>query len=432
MFKIGVVGPERSVERILSMAKEFEQGMEFIPFPYKDPKETKRIILECNDQIDSWLLSGPIPYEIAKDTLGSDENLEHIWLTESSLYKCFLDMIYSKGKLLERVSIDIPSSTNTVEEALQQLETAPRELYLRTFDVDIDPKELFQFHFDLWENGKTEGVFTCFPSVFEDLKKAEVPTYWISPSRMEILQSLRIFDEKVRTSYFKDTQIGVEIIEIEHFDKFIEKAKSSYHLQYLELKLKETLLQLCEKLDGSLSEKGNGRYVIFSSRGVIEQEIRMLQETVRYLSVEAETTVAVGIGFGKTVLLAETNARRAIQQSKEKDQRGIVIVQEDGTIVESVGQEKELTYAYRTEDKEVMEKIKKGNVGIKTYNKIDALTRRMGWSDFTTKDLATHLNMTERHTRRILTELCAADLAERIGEEAHSSRGRPSTIYRLK
>ena len=56
----------------------------------------------------------------------------------------------------------------------------------------------------------------------------------------------------------------------------------------------------------------------------------------------------------------------------------------------------------------------------------------MGWSDFTTKELAANLQMGERNAQRIVAELCDIGLAECIGEESHYNRGRPIKIYRLK
>ncbi|MFP3380740.1 hypothetical protein SB767_30930, partial [Bacillus sp. SIMBA_069] len=90
------------------------------------------------------------------------------------------------------------------------------------------------------------------------------------------------------------------------------------------------------------------RYMIFSSRGAIEREIITLEDTIQKLAFEADTTVAVGIGFGETAYSAEINAFRAIQHSKEMKKREIVIVQDDGKIVESPGKKKELQYDTRT------------------------------------------------------------------------------------
>ncbi|MCM2535808.1 hypothetical protein NDK43_30415 [Neobacillus pocheonensis] len=39
---------------------------------------------------------------------------------------------------------------------------------------------------------------------------------------------------------------------------------------------------------------------------------------VDQLSLESESTIAVGIGFGETVFAAEVNALSAIQHSKER------------------------------------------------------------------------------------------------------------------
>lgn len=320
---------------------------------------------------------------------------------------------------------------NISEEATSQINLKIPKVYTKEYDLNVDTNELLNFHLDLWKRGKTEGALTCFPSVCEALREKGIPAYKMSSSKMEIRQTLRILSEKVRSSYFKGTQIGIEIIEVEYFNRVAEEMKTPYHLQYLELRLKEMLIQLCEKLNGSLSEKGNGRYMIISSRGAIQREIMTLENTVQKLAFEADTTVAVGIGFGETAFSAEINAFRAIQHSKATKKRKIVIVQDNGNIVESPGKQKELQYDSRTHNETLLKKLKKGTISVKTYKKILALIKRMGWQEFTTKDLATHLEMTERNVRRIVAYMCEVDLAQCVGEEANATRGRPSKIYRL-
>ncbi|OIK16807.1 hypothetical protein BIV60_02765 [Bacillus sp. MUM 116] len=432
MYRIGVVGPSSSIKRILEVANEIEQEMEFIPYSYTEAKEVEKIVLEHDGQVDFWLFSGYIPYRVAAKTVSVDEKSVYIFSTESSTYKSFMELVYSQGRLLDRISIDMIPATNLAEgESVHQLKKTIKDLYVRTLDAEIDSGQLFKFHYDLWEQKKTDGALTCYPTVHDALNKAGVPVNLMSPTRIEIFQTIRIFFEKIKTSYYKDTQIGVEKIEVKDFDSIKEKMEKTYQIQYLELRMKETLIQLCEQIDGSLFEEGNGRYTIFSSRGAIEREIQALKEKAQYLSVEANTTVSVGIGFGKTVLSAEINAHRALQQSKKNTEQGIVIVQDDGTIIESAGQEEELTYAYRTDDKDFLEKLKKGNISVKTFKKIDALIQKLGWSDFTTKELAANLQMGERNAQRIVAELCDIGLAECIGEESQHNRGRPIKIYRL-
>ncbi|QRG66461.1 hypothetical protein [Brevibacillus choshinensis] len=431
MYKVGVIGPHSSIERILHLGKEYEPTMEFVAFPYRDFQETEGIVRENDHAVDVWLFSGQISYMVAKNTLQADEKLVYIQHTESGIYKSLLHMGYYQHEFLSKVSID-EITTSHLEQALQQIEITPQDVYVKTFDEKSSTRELIDFHLELYLSEKTKGALTCFEAVAVALTEAGVPTYRISSTDMEIRQALRILAEKRRTFFYKDTQIGVQMVEIEHFDKISEKAKSSYQLQFFEMKVKETLLRYCEKLDGSLLEKGNGRYVIFSSRGAIEREIKVLQDTVSQLSEEADHTVSVGVGYGVTYHSAEINAQRALQLSKEKDEHGIVIIREDGTIIQSAGEEEELSFSYRFDDKDLMEKLKSVKMSVKNYHKLTALIKRMNWNDFTVKDVAAHLYWDERNARRFMGSLCEVDLAEYIGEESFSTRGRPGKRYRLK
>ncbi|PEL10476.1 hypothetical protein [Bacillus sp. AFS017336] len=433
MYRIGLVGPAWSLERILGFSKEYEKEFEFFPFAYDEPVETKEIVKKHDRDVDVWLFSGQLPYNIAKKLLHSSEKLLYIPHTEATVYKSLLNIMYFTGKLIRRLSVDMPIYSNLLEDALLQLNTPFEQLYIKKLEEEeIDLEGILQFHLELWESNKTEGVLTNFPYIYQELKKREIPVEWISTSRVDIRQTLKLLREKVKGLYFKDSQIAVEFVEIENFESIIKKSKSPYHLQHIELRIKNVLLTLCERLNGSLIEKGYGKYLIYSSRGAIEREIKMLENTIEQLSLESDSKVSVGIGFGETVFSAEKNAIESIQQSKEMNKRKILIVQGNGEIIESFGSEEEISYAYRTDDQELLQKLKLGNISVKTFHKIENLIKRMGWSDFTTKNLAEQLNMTERNARRIVADLCEVELLECIGEESLSYRGRPSKIYRFK
>jgi hypothetical protein len=68
--------------------------------------------------------------------------------------------------------------------------------------------------------------------------------------------------------------------------------------------------------------------------------------------------------------------------AKNLQGRGIVIVQENGMIIESAGAEDELTYHNRSDDPDLLNKLKRAGVSVKTYKKLEALIRRMNWDAF--------------------------------------------------
>lgn len=431
MHRIGVIGPPTSLDRILEVANEFEHEIKFIPFPYEDAKEAKSIVQEHHQRVDGWFFSGPVPYQVALRAENSNMNYAYAPTTGAALYRAMIQIFKDHGQMSKGFSIDMIETEN-FQESMKELEVPVSEIYIKYFDIDYKSQELIQFHLNLWKEGKSKGALTCLRTVYNALEKEGMPVYPVYITKMEIRQALHFLIEKVKSSYFKDTQIGVEIIEFDQYELLSEKTLSRVHLLQEELKIRKTLLEFCDKLDGSFLETGNGRYQIFSSRGVIEREIEMLKLTVQQLTLDTGIPVAVGIGFGETASAAEMNALTAVRHSKEKPDRGVTIVQEDGLIIESIGQEEELSYSFRSLDKEMIEKLHEANISIKTYNKIETLIQRMSWVTFSAADLAVQLSMTKRNAQRIIANLCKLGLAEYEGEESQSTRGRPSKIYRLK
>ncbi|WP_404328426.1 hypothetical protein [Mesobacillus maritimus] len=430
MFKIGVIGPNASVNRIVSHTEYYEEQVKFLPFPYTEIYEIEEIVENHEFHIDAWLFSGVVPYEVAHANGKIKKETIYISVTDSAFYKAFLELNYQKGTIVKRMSVDIIRDKSDLNAGLQQANVDLDECFVKVFQPDFKPEELFHYHIDLWQKGKTEGVLTCLPSVCDQLRDAGVPAAWMTPTHMQIRETLKIITEKVKASYFKETQISVVIIEVEDFDALTANNNTPYRLQYLELKLREIIINLCEKVKGTVIEKGHGRYMIFNTRGEIERELPALRETVYHLALEASNKVAAGIGFGKTVYSAEENAYKAIRQSKESKSKKLIMIQDDGEAIELEEKNEELKYSVRTVDESLITKLKTVNVSVKTYNKLIAQIQRMGWTSFTAKDIALQMNMTERNARRIVMDLHEAELIKCIGEQSQS-RGRPSKIYQL-
>ncbi|HML33168.1 hypothetical protein [Sporomusa sphaeroides] len=433
MHRIGVVGPDRSVERILRVAEEFEREIECIPFAYDDEAEIQSILENNRAKVKGWLFSGPVPYIIAGDYLEAADTVAYCQTMGGGFYQCCLQMAFDHKVVLQRISVDIIEAQVDIEKLLQATGIPWSDFYIKYYTRRYNPEEIIRFHLELWQAGKIDGVITALRSVMNALQKAGVPVYHFTLTEREIYQSLKIIIEKVKSSYFKNTQVGLVIIEVGSYGEIIEKARTPYDLQLLELRLKEILLPLCKSLDGYLLDKGRGVYEIFSSRGAVEREIAMLQATIErlILAVNIDVPVTAGIGFGQTVFAAEINAHRALRNTGEQKKNRIIIVQDDGTMVEAAGRDQDSRYDFYSHDTELLKKLNQAGVGIKTYRKIENIIHRLGWGAFSAAQLAAQLSVTERNVRRIITSLCEAGLVEQVGEESAAARGRPSKLYQL-
>lgn len=432
-YKIGIIGATQSVERIMTVSREFEDGIKFIPLPFEDEKEIQPILHNNKRKVDGWLFSGPLPYAIAKEYLENEDNVSYCQSSGAGLYINCLQIAFKNGTSLPRISVDMFESLMDIEQTIKETGLPLDGVYIKYYDQRFDLEEITKFHLRLWQEGKTDGAITALRTVFHNLEAQNVPVYALTLTKQEIYQSLKIITEKVKTSYFKTTQVGSVIIAINQYEEVIEKAKSLSMLQNLEWKLKGVLLPLCNSLNGYLLEKGSGVYEIFSSRGAIEQELTTLRETIQQMgiAINFDVSVRAGVGFGETVSNAEFNAYRALRNIDEKTDGGLIIIRDDGGIVEAASQEKEVSYDYYSNDASLLEKLHKAAVGIKTFRKIEATIQRMKWDTFTVAQMASQLSVTEQNIRRIISSLNAVELVVIAGEEFAATRGRPGKLYRL-
>ena len=433
VYSIGIIGPTDSVQRILEVAQDFEAGIEFFPFPFEDESEIVSILQNNMGRVKGWLFSGPVTYVIAQEHIIMDDTMMFCEPVGAGFYNVCLRIAFEKQVTMRRMSVDMLAGVMDIEKALQETGLPWQDIYICYYNNSSDFQQGIQFHLQLWQDGKIDGVITVFRNVYNALKKLGVPVYQLTLTKQEIYQSLKMLVEKVKAAYFKNTQVCSVIIVMNQYNEIIDRAKSPYQLQELEWKLKGIILPLCKKLDGYLLEKGGGIYELFSSRGVAEQEIVLLQDALEQLAnaVNYSVPVSAGIGFGATVFAAEINAHRALRHGRSKEGGGIVIVQDDGVIVEAVNQAQELKYAFYSSDPDLLAKLRQAGVGVKTYQKIATTVGRMGRDTFTVAQLAAQLSVSAQHIRRILTGLCAAGLAEHAGEESVIANGRPDKIYRL-
>lgn len=445
-YRIGVIGASESVENVRKAGEDYAGELKLLPFPFEKEKEIRNILDENRSRVDGWLFTGPLPYEMGKKYFRKEDHISCCRPAGAMLLVRALEIMRNAGKDKPRFSIDMPEGLIDISEVLSDLNLPLDEVYMKYYSYsELEKYENFQkngsprpeetiaaFHQGLYETGKTDGAVTAYRSACLALRERGIPVYFLNLTKTEILLSLRQTVEEIRTTWFKSAQAGTVTIAIHDYENVLDHMNSDAQLQQLEWEIKGKLLPLCEALDGSLVEKGNGRYEIFSSRGQIESHLENLQLAMKEIRMTLNLygSVAAGIGYGETVTRSRMNARFAVdapilEEGIRISEDGKEITLPEETQIPPEGEKKdEVGPAARA-------RLKQVGVNEKTLLKIRLAASAFPGGIFSVKDLSTKLSVTPQNIRRIMGALCRAGLAETVSEESAALRGRPGKIYRL-
>lgn len=432
MYRIGVIGPEISVNLIIKHANEMQMDMQFFSYPYKNMSEINVNLNDHDHEIDFWLFSGYFPYSEALKSKISPEKMEFVYTFGESVFQNVLEYSYEKGELPKGISIDKMYIESTPINMMKDFDKLFERYDVYEFDAYEDLNNLYEHHFKLWQEGKTELAITTHPYVHQRLSESGIKAFWMGPRKTEIYHSLLVLNEKVKTRYYKGTQATAIILQVNNYEQIKSLHKEGYRIHFLDVDIHRLLLELCEDLDGYLIENGLGRYTIFSTRGVVERKGENIFELLRKIEVQLQCTLSVGIGSASTIYNAESFAHQALQQAKQLEGNQIIFMYDDGSVVEYQPNETVRNYNLRSKNPDIIEKLASTTISVKIFSKLEALIEDEKWQTFIIKDIARGLKTSERNAQRIIAQLAKIDLVEHCGEEHRNVRGRSTKVYRLK
>ncbi|WHY58454.1 hypothetical protein [Peribacillus simplex] len=428
-IKAGIVGPSDYVQIICDIAKEYSDRLYPIPFGYQNAEEATNIVKQNQLLVDLWIFAGPALYPFVEKS-GSKQPFFYLNLDGASLTKTLVEVGYKDSKSLNRMSIDLLKESD-VYETYHDLGISYEDIHVHEYLHDTTLQDLLAFHQKLFKEGQVDICITCLYFVYEKLKLQGIPVYRVTPTRSNIRETLKTAIQKWETLHFKQSQIAAIFIKVENMDTNMNHHTISYDLHRLNLKVQDAVLNFSESIFGTFVPLGVGTFVIFSTRGSIKETGQQIGDLLEKLALISELPSNVGIGYGETALAAEENARLALNHAQNYDSFCAFLVDDRGIIEGPLKEQESISFGYRTENKEISEKLKQCGVTITTLNKILSVQKRTGNHSITASILAEWLKMTPRNARRILNGLVEQEIAEIIGEEAPTAKGRPRKIYRV-
>lgn len=429
-IKLGIVGPEDSVKRIVEIAKEIDDKLIIFPFTYQDITEVKSIIKQNKETCDVWIFSGQAPYSMAVEE-GLYELAFFPSLNGSSLMKTLFYITYHDKRDLNNMSLDTISESD-VKESFTELQVPMEGTKLFPYSGHIAAKTLIDFHYNLFKQNKTSFAVTCVNSVYNQLKALDVPVYRVTPTKLSIKQTVNESCKQKETNYFRQSQIATIIIQTYDSEKIIQDNKLLTHNHRLNLKLQELIIDFSETLLGSYIYLSDGRFIIFSTRGLIEKyKDSTITTLLDKASLITNIKTNMGIGYGKTATEAEKNAYTAFLHARDYEMNCSMLVDEFGNIEGPLKEKESITYNSRNENEVLEEQLKKAGVNISTFNKIIYVQNNYCNHTISSTEIAELLHMSQRNARRILSSLEKVNLAKRVGKESPIQKGRPKNIYQV-
>lgn len=425
----GIVGPQDNITLICKIAEEYTDKLDYISFVYQNADETTTIVENNQNLVDIWIFSGVTPYVFAKKST-SQQPFFYLELNGSSLTNELIKIKYKDHKNLNNVSIDLLEK-HDIYETFHDLDLHYDNLYLYEYPGFTNMEEIITFHESLFNDGKVEVCITCLNYVFEHLKTKDIPVYRVTPTRANIRQIINTALQQWETLHFKHSQIATILIKVEDMDKNRNHNTIPYDLHRLNLELQSAVINFSESIFGSFVTLGVGAFLIFSTRGSLIETGRQVGDLLEKLALITDLPSNVGISYGDTALTAEENGRLALNHAQNYESFCAFLVKDDGIIEGPLTEQERISFSFRTENKEFSEKLKQCGVTITTFNKILSVQKRIGNHSLTASIIAEWLKMTPRNARRILNSLVEQGIAEIIGEEAPTSKGRPRKIYRV-
>lgn len=485
-IRIGVIGPQPIVDRVLHMLATFPS---FTPVAkvVECEEEVPELAADTAGEVEVLLLSDPVSQRRVKERLGPGGiPVVHTPVTDAGLYKAlfrahragYLRSAAGPGAKGSEVGgtvsgiangerqgpgrkngkqakpageaeahanlnldvatgpgfgVTIDTLTQTmVSRALKDFDMARTAAIVYDGPAYASPDELVRFHREHHASGASAIAFTGMSSVARALTEQGIPCEWLLPSDQDIVGVLERALLSTETRRSNESQIVVGIVNIDDFGEVAARHNSEHEVQKLKLDVHRSILDYVESLEGYLSHLGGDEYLFFTTRGIFEREtggyktIPLAKEVKKAYRI----SLSIGIGFGRSANEAGTNARVALRKTKEAGGNACFIVREDGTLIGPLEMAEPVEQVLSFTDAELIARAQQAGMTSAYLSKLLHHKARFGKSEYQVHELSALLGISIRSVHRLLLQWMDNGLVE-IAAMEKVPRGRPRQIYRF-
>ena len=397
MIKLAILTPKNSYENIKKCLRDIECEIKYIF--YDNLYDLESLYLKNAQEYDGIITSGPIGYEIIKNSVELLTPLYHFDISKGDLYKYLFNILKENPKIdFSRVYIDF-----------------------------ISPEKK-----EYW-----------FQDIF---KKEEEPIFY------KINFSNKNLYETLKSNYInlkKENKIDMVLTRISNMIKFLKNEKISFDFLFpSEENIKNTVLEVIKDIKILKSEKKQiifGKLLLNEISADIEEGIhsiskncivKILDKSIEILMIyedfinsnitlnlkkKLKMNFFSGWGKGNNINEARHNAEKAYQKNKETNSEIVYLISSNSELILSEIDDK------KKKNLEIIDKLKKLNITKQNSEKLIELFKSS--EKVSCAILANYLNISERTANRLLLKLEENHLA--TSELIKIKRGRPKKIYQF-
>ncbi|NGN63619.1 hypothetical protein G5C51_06820 [Streptomyces sp. A7024] len=403
MVTVGVVGPHDLTASTCKVV-EATPGVTPVALPYRAETQAADVVRDAPADVDVWLFTGVMPYEAAAAAGLLDRPAAYVAYSGATLLNAVIQLMRD-GLDPSSFSIDILEAAQ-VEETLKEAGIGTAGVRVLPYRRGLTAADIVAFHRECAADGAGAAI-TCLRSAYGTLRN-ETTAIRLAPSIHSVRYALQQLLVAVGEARSGDAQVAVGLCE----------APAG---------AEEDLRREAAGLGGTVVPAGDGRFLIFTTRGPLEAAAAGFTELPMVAQLgAAHGRIRLGFGVGATAAEAETLARRALGRAGSLERSAAVV---------SLRNDIDLTLsgaAARSQKRPSLSLLsERAGLSKATLVRLQEMLAAQDEPTVTTRSVAAALGVQQRTARRLLNRLERAGAARPTGRQGLEGSGRPLVTYRL-
>lgn len=405
---IGVLGPSDLVELVTEVASRESPALDLRAHPYSNEADTLDLIRRAPPEIEAWLFTGVVPYDLAHQAGVLRRPATYLDHTGATLYRALVEHLAAKPAW-DLVSIDtLPR--DAVLDAFRDARLPTSRVRVKEYRTGQGTAAFASFHRSVARTTTSSLAITCVRSVYDELD-GTLPALRLVPALSSIRSALRAVSLVCDSAVAADAQVAIGLVDL---------AGPA-----------PDLAAEARRLAGVAVPVTPTRSLLVTTRGVLTEatdQFRGLPLVERLREQQAH--VHVGFGIGRTAAAAEALADSALRRATAVGPYAAVV---------SFGAETELTLGSpATGRPEQAEPIslpaaeRRSGVSQANLRRIIQAAGPQDSGTVTAAEVARVLGLEHRSARRLLDRLVRAGVAGADVSAPAGGVGRPPKVYVLR